>query len=443
MILIIDDETYIRKSLIGLLTDEGYRATAVESAEKAEEFLRTDGVELILLDIQMPGKDGITFLEDNKDRLENVPVIIISGRGDIPTAISAIRSGAHDFIEKPLNPERILLTVRQALKLFHSVRAEKELTGRILDRYRIIGQSQATEKLRSMIDKAAWSDASVLINGENGTGKELVAHQIHYRSRRKIEALVTVNLPAVPETLFESELFGHTMGAFTGAVKDRQGRFEQADSGTIFLDEIGELPMAVQPKLLRVLEGGQFQRLGSTETITVDCRTLAATNRDLEKMMLEGTFREDLFYRLNVINIPVPPLRERPEDIPILLEHFLEQLEAPDSYIFSSEAVGMMASFPWPGNVRQLKNFVHQVVFDRDPGEIGGRDVERIYHQDELSSAPAPKNENRLAAAVRQFEIGLLSRLYQKHGGNISAMARELNIDRGNLSKKLKQLEIV
>jgi len=444
MILIVDDEKYIRSSLAGLLTDEGYQTQAVESAEKAEELLLEQPIDLILLDIQMSGKDGITFLDDNRLRLKETPVIIISGRGDIATAVMAIKLGAYDYIEKPLNPERVLVTVRQALRLSSSMRAEQKLVGRILDKHEIIGRSKAMADLRQMIGKAAESDSSILITGENGTGKELVAHHIHYQSRRRSEAMVTVNCPAIPEQLFESELFGHVKGAFTGASKDRVGRFEKADGGTIFLDEIGDLPLPLQSKLLRVLETGQFEKVGSDTTITVDCRLLTATNRNLKKMVDNSQFREDLYYRLNVIAIEVPPLRKRPEDIPLLVDHFLEKIEAGGQYQFAADAIGLMASYDWPGNVRQLANVVRQAVFACEPGVITAVEIERLYHHHEVEgAAEIAGDENRLTAAVRQFETGFLSKMYQEQGGNIAAMARELNMDRGNLSRKLKQLGIM
>ncbi|MCP4570058.1 MAG: sigma-54-dependent Fis family transcriptional regulator [FCB group bacterium] len=444
MILVIDDEKYIRSSLVGLLGDEGYRAEAVETAEAGEKMLDKEDIELILLDIQMPGKDGISFLADNHDRLAGLPVIVISGRGDIPTAVSAIKLGAFDYIEKPLLPQRVLLTVKQALRFSNTVKREGKLVGHILDKYRIIGRSQAVVRLQEMISKAAASDSTVLITGETGTGKELVARHLHYLSLRKAEPLVVVNCPAIPETLFESELFGHVQGAFTGAHKDRNGRFEQAGSGTLFLDEIGEIPITLQGKLLRVLEYGQFEKLGAEQTLTAACRLVVATNRDLLGMAGEGEFREDLLYRLNVIAINVPPLRDRLEDIPLLIACFMSMREAGELYELSSEAMGMAASFEWPGNIRQLKNFVDQLLFECDPGVIGPDDIRRVYRsRQNYSPAANSSGENRLNAAVRQFETGYLSQLFLKHKGNIAAMSRELGMDRGNLSKKLKLFGIV
>lgn len=444
MILIVDDEPAIRSSLSGLLQDEGYQTIAVESALRAEEVLSAQPISLILLDIQMPGKDGLTFLDDNRRRLTDIPVIIISGRGDIPTAVAAIKLGAGDYIEKPLAPERVLLTVAQAMRLSRSRQTEQKLVGRLLDRYHIIGTSPDVARMRELIAKAAAADVPVLITGENGTGKELAAHQIHYLSRRGSEPLVTVNCPAIPETLFEAELFGHVRGAFTGALRDRAGRFEKASGGTLFLDEIGDLPPGTQGKLLRVLETGQYEKIGSDTTRQSDFRLLAATNRNLQEMVAQKTFREDLYYRLNVLPIEVPPLRQRMEDIPALLDFFWEELDASGRYTLSAPAAGLLASYDWPGNIRQLKNVAARIVFECPPGEIGPADIERIYHQREAAVASSSNaGETGLAAAVRQFETGYLTRLYQKHNGNIAAMARELSMDRGNLSRKLKQLGIV
>jgi two-component system nitrogen regulation response regulator NtrX len=444
MILIIDDEPYIRSSLSGLLSDEGYRVEAVATAERGEEILSAGKVALILLDIQMPGKDGITFLADNRERLQDIPVIVISGRGDIATAVAAIKLGAYDYIEKPLGPERVLVTVKHALRLAGAAQSERKLVAQILDRYEIVGRSSAILAVRQMIDKAAATDATVLITGENGIGKELVAHHIHYRSARKAEPLVTVNCPAIPEPLFESELFGHVKGAFTGAYQDRVGRFEAAHKGTLFLDEIGDLPLSVQGKLLRGLETGRFEKIGSDVTVAADCRLIAATNRDLLQMITAGSFREDLFYRLNVITIRVPPLRERPDDVALLSDHFLEKLGVAEQYRLSPEAVGILASQPWPGNVRQLHNCLQQIVFSSEPGEIGATDALRICRgrEDDAAAELAP-DDNRLTTAVRQFETGYLTQLHRKHDGNIAAMARELGMDRGNLSRKLKSLGIV
>lgn len=444
MILIVDDERHIRSSLSGLLEDEGYRTLAVESAEKAEVALREHPIQVVLLDIQMSGKDGLTFLDDNRDVLRDIPVIVISGRGDIPTAVAAMKLGGYDYIEKPLSPERVLVTVQQAVRLARSLRSEKKLVSHILEKYQMVGDSRPLAQVRRMIEKAAAIDSPILITGENGTGKELVARHVHYSSARKSEAMVIINCPAIPESLFESELFGHTKGAFTGADRERTGRFEKADGGTIFFDEIGDLPMALQGKLLRVLETGEFEKLGSDKTISVDCRLLAATNRDLEQMVAEEKFRQDLYYRINVVNIEVPPLRERTDDIPLLLEHFLGVMNAAAEYTFTPEAIGVLASYEWPGNIRQFRNIVQQIVLGCEPGAIGADDIRRVMNlQQEADAEVAAGSESRLTEAVRHFEIGYLSHLHRKHQGNIAAMARELNMDRGNLSRKLKQLGIM
>ncbi len=444
MILIVDDERHIRSSLSGLLEDEGYRTLAVESAEKAEAALADQPVEIVLLDIQMSGKDGLTFLDDNRERLHDIPVIVISGRGDIPTAVAAMKLGGYDYIEKPLAPERVLVTVQQAMRLSRSLRSEKKLVGHILEKYEMVGNSRPLTDVRRMIEKAAGVDSPVLITGENGTGKELVARHVHYLSSRKSDALVIVNCPAIPEQLFESELFGHTKGAFTGADRDRTGRFEKADGGTIFLDEIGDLPMAMQGKLLRVLETGEFEKIGSDKTISVDCRLLAATNRDLERMVAEGKFRQDLYYRINVLQISVPALRERAEDIPVLLEHFLNVADAAGEFTFNPDAIGVLAAYDWPGNIRQFRNVVQQIIVGCESGNIGADDIRRVMNLQRAGETDVPDGaDNRLTAAVRNFEAGYLSHLHRKHQGNIASMARELNMDRGNLSRKLKQLGIV
>ncbi|MEZ5358168.1 MAG: sigma-54 dependent transcriptional regulator [Candidatus Zixiibacteriota bacterium] len=444
MILVVDDEQYIRSSLVGLLQDEGFEAEAVSSAERAEAALAKNDIELILLDIQMGGKDGITFLDDNVEALSDIPVIIISGQADIPTAVMAIKLGSYDFIEKPLSPERVLVTVRQALRLSRSLRAEKKLTGQILEKYKLIGESQVMKNLRGLIEKAALSDSTILITGENGTGKELIAHHIHYKSPRKAEPLVAVNCPAITESLFESELFGHIKGAFTGANANRKGRFAQAGDGTLFLDEIGDLPAPMQAKLLRVLESGEYEKVGSDVTEQSQCRIIAATNRDMPAAIEAGTFRQDLYYRVNVINIEAPALASRVEDIPLLVEHFLDESGAAGDFAFTSEAIGYLASCNWPGNVRQLKNIIQQVTFLCASGEIGADDIRRIRSQNRDMAIDASEGSgNRLAEAVRQFEVGYLSDLFRRHDGNIAAMARELNMDRGNLSKKLKSLKIV
>jgi two-component system nitrogen regulation response regulator NtrX len=444
MILIIDDEKYIRSSLSGMLTDEGYNTVAAESAEQGEQILINQDIDLILLDIQMPGKDGITFLDDNSDRLANIPVIIISGKSDIPTAVMAIKLGSFDFIEKPLVPERILVTIKQALRLRKSLRTEENLSQKILDKYKIIGQSEAIRKTTRLIEKASGGDATILITGENGVGKELVAYQIHYKSTRRGEPLVIVNCPAIPENLFESELFGHVKGAFTGAQKDRVGRFEKAGVGTLFLDEIGDLSPTAQTKLLRVLESGQFEKVGSDVTQTSNCRIMAATNQNLKKQMESSLFREDLFYRLNVISIEVPSLRDRVEDISLLINHFLHLDSSEQQYSFSADALGYLTAQSWPGNIRQLRNFTQQIMFTCEPGEITVEIIEEMLQRGKSQiRLDATEGENKLTNAVRQFEIGFLSDLFQKHEGNIASMARFLNMDRGNLSRKLKSLKIM
>src|SRR5574342_1283686 len=352
-ILIVDDERAIQTSLRGVLEDEGYRVTAVGSAEEALPRLADDTPDLVLLDIWMPGMDGLEALAEIKQRRPETAVVMISGHGTIETAVKATKLGAYDFIEKPLSLEKTLLTATRALEHTRLERENRNLRAQLERGQEIVGQSPLIEHLRRQIAIAAPSSGRVLIQGENGSGKELVARAIHALSARRDGPFVEVNCAAIPEELIESELFGHERGAFTGAVARRRGKFELADTGTLFLDEIGDMSLKTQAKVLRVLEEQAFERVGGKETIRVDVRVITASNQNLQEQIAAGKFREDLFYRLNVIPIEVPPVRKRKEDIPALVEHFIALFSAENGRrpkTIAAEALGYFLTYDWPGN---------------------------------------------------------------------------------------------
>ncbi|HEX7678648.1 MAG TPA: sigma-54 dependent transcriptional regulator, partial [Thermoanaerobaculia bacterium] len=370
-ILIIDDEASIRETLANILEDEGHQPTLCDSGEAAIAQFAREEYDLVFLDLWLPGIDGMAVLE----RLKTVgapPVIVISGHGNIDSAVRATRLGAYDFLEKPLSLDRVLLTVNHAL-------ADRRLRDQVRDLRQhftleelLIGESDAMKKLDEQIRSAAPSNSRVLITGENGSGKEIVARTLHRLSQRAEQPFIDVNCAAIPEELIESELFGHRKGAFTGAIDDRKGKFELADGGTLFLDEIGDMSLKTQAKVLRVLQEQTFQKVGGQQTISVDVRVIAATNRDLKKMVAEGTFREDLFYRLNVINLEMPALRDRPSDVPLLAGHFLRKFAVENGKQiggFATDALELLSGYAWPGNVRELENVVERAVLSCD-GEV-------------------------------------------------------------------------
>jgi two-component system nitrogen regulation response regulator NtrX len=466
-ILIVDDEAGVRASLTGILSDEGYRVDAVESGEAGVKAVESSRYDLALLDVWLPGIDGIETLNRIQAIDPDLPVVVISGHGTVETAVKAVRLGAADFIEKPLSLERILLAVSNSLRLKDLEKKVREL--RLKDKYKnqIVGESEAIKELLQVIAQAAPSNGRVLITGENGTGKELVARGIHQQSLRSAGPFVEVNCAAIPEELIESELFGHAKGSFTGATASRKGKFEMADGGTLFLDEIGDMTLKTQAKVLRALQEQKIEPVGGSPSVTVDVRVIAATNKNLEDEIRRGAFRDDLYFRLNVIPIHVVPLRERRSDIPILVRHFSRGYAAEyGRHVkdYSPEATQMLVGHDWPGNVRELRNMVerHVIMAKGDMVEVSDLRVLRpppVTDPGSLSSpaSAAPPTSNpplsTLAASLGDFETLSLARedferryIAKKHEacrGNMSRTAEALGVERSYLYKKMKALGLI
>jgi two-component system nitrogen regulation response regulator NtrX len=451
--LIVDDEEGIRQSLTDVLQDEGYRVEAVESGEACLESLAKRKFDLVLLDIWLPGIDGLQTLEQIQ-ALESPPVVImISGHGTIETAVRATKLGAFDFIEKPLSADKTLLTVKHALEQLQLAVQNRQLREELRGQYRIIGDSVPMKALRQQIALAAPTNGRVLIYGESGTGKELVAHALHLLGLRAEQLFVEVNCAAIPEELIESELFGHVKGSFTGALEDKVGKFEQAHGGTLFLDEVGDMSLRTQSKVLRVIEEQRFTLVGSGNNLTVDVRVIAATNKHLDEEIQKGNFREDLFYRLNVIPFYAPALREHAEDIPALATYFLEEFaraygRRPKH--FSESAMEVLLEYRWPGNVRELKNLVERVVI-MVPGErIERRHLPTTFQHDHARSHPARSAGTRFAGgaysslqeARAAYERDYILRKLEENQGNVTRTAEVLGLERSHLYRKMKSLGI-
>jgi two-component system nitrogen regulation response regulator NtrX len=441
-ILVVDDETSILKSLEGILSDEGFEVICAENGAKALEVVEEVIPDLVLLDIWMSGMDGIETLVKIKETYPNLQVVMMSGHGTIETAVKATKFGAYDFIEKPLSLEKLLLSVNNALDHYRleeeiSLLKEKE------KKYHITGHSEAILQLREQFRIVAPTNAWVLISGENGTGKELVAHTIHRLSRRSHKPMVEVNCAAIPEDLIESELFGHEKGAFTGATTMRKGKFDLAHEGTIFLDEIGDMSLKAQSKTLRILQEQKFERVGGTRTIKIDVRVIAATNKDLEAEIEKGTFRDDLYFRLNVIPIRVPPLRERGDDISELVNEFIEEFSLSTNIEpkeVSEEALSVLQKYEWPGNVRELKNLVERLMIMIRDNVIQAKDIPSPYNR---SAEVKGGFESAFAFdsfrdARSEFEKIFIESKLREFNGNISQTAEAIGIERSNLHKKIK-----
>jgi two-component system nitrogen regulation response regulator NtrX len=450
-ILVIDDEKTILETLAGILADEGFSPVCVDSAESGLKHLKSEAVDLVLLDIWMPGMDGMEALQKIKEDYPELQVIMISGHGTIETAVQATKMGAFDFIEKPLSYDKIVLAIKNGLR-FSSLETEnlilRQKTG---SKPAITGNSPALKILMEQIERVAPTDAWVLIRGQHGTGKELVAQTIHRLSGRSTKPMVEVNCAAIPEELIESELFGHEKGSFTGAQTSKRGKFDQADGGMLFLDEIGDMSLKTQAKILRILQEQTFERVGGNQTIQVDVRVLAATNKNLEEEIELGNFRADLFWRLNVVPIVLPLLRERLEDIPLLVADFVKDFshKGLGKKSFTPEALAVMMRHSWPGNVRELRNFVERLVIMSPDTEISGQTVEKYLQQDHSVQESAPdaaiflpyKNKN-FKEAKREFEREYIILKLRENNNNISQTSELLGMERSHLHKKLKSLNI-
>jgi two-component system nitrogen regulation response regulator NtrX len=445
-ILIVDDEPGVRSALSGVLKDEGYDVEAVESGEACLERLGRQSYDVVVLDIWLPGMDGLATLSRMRERQIETQVVIISGHGNIESAVRAIKMGAFDFVEKPLSLEKTVLVVRNALRQRRLEAENQALRAKVDAQHTLVGESYAIEQLREQIAMAAPTNGRVLIMGENGTGKELVARNIHDMSRRRTAPFVEVNCAAIPEELIESELFGHVRGAFTGAVADRRGKFEAAHGGTIFLDEIGDMSLKTQAKVLRVLQEQVMEPVGGSTRIRVDARVLAATNKDLPTEIRAGRFREDLYFRLNVIPIFVPALRDRQEDIPLLADHFMalmarEYGRRPKT--FERDAVKVLQQYAWPGNVRELRNIVERLMIMVPGDRITSRDL-TFLEQGTVAAADAarPVPLAALHDARDQFERDYILRALAQQHGNISRTAEVLGVERSNLYRKMRAFGI-
>lgn len=441
-IMIVDDEPTICASLGGALDDEGYKVVVARDGPEALKSIEEEVPDLVLLDIWMPELDGIETLKRIRSQYPGLQVIMISGHGTIETAVTATKLGAFDFIEKPLSLDKTLLTIQNALN-FRQLKDDNLILRQKAERhYKLTGSSSAIQQLRATIERVAPTQATVLITGENGTGKELVARAIHRLSPRNSRPLVEVNCAALPEQLIESELFGHEKGAFTGANERRRGRFDLASNGTVFLDEIGDMSMKTQAKILRILQEQRFERVGGTKTIQVDVRIIAATNKDLSQEIREERFREDLYYRLNVIPIHVPPIRERSEDIPLLVEDFLEEFAREGGTRkkqITPEALRALQRQPWPGNVRELKNFIERLVI-LVPDEV----LDLSHFPDGFTRETGPAltskalDQPTFKKAKHEFEKEYLRRKLQEYHWNISQTAEAIGLERSHLHRKIK-----
>jgi DNA-binding NtrC family response regulator len=446
-LLLVEDESGLRQAIAEQLADRGYHVEQADSGEAAVARLADFAYDIIVTDLRLPGIDGGAVVEAAVARYPEIVAIVVTGFGTVKDAVEAIKRGAWDFVSKPFQIDELLHVLDSALEQRRLKSENAYLRAQLEERYRfegLIGKSRAMTRLFQLLETVAATNSTILITGETGTGKEVVARAIHHNSPRKANRFVALNCSAIPETLLEAELFGHVRGAFTGAVANRQGRLEQAHKGTLFLDEVGTMSAALQMKLLRVLQEREFERVGDSRTIKVDVRIIAATNSDLHQMVADGSFRGDLYYRLNVIPIELPPLRERKEDVPLLVQHFLEKFRNTPMTV-SQEAMRWLMSYDWPGNVRQLENAIERAVaFSGGRSQIDVTDMPPELEQAAaapLSSAiTLPETGMDLDAFIAGIERDLIQRSLERTGGNKGKAARLLNLKRTTLVEKLKRL---
>ena len=443
-LLIVDDEANTLASLSRAFRLAGHDAVVCDNANKALEMAKAQSFDLIMSDVVMPGKDGLSLLEELKTQGVVAPVVMMSGQAHIEMAVRATKLGALDFLEKPISTEKLLLTVENALRL-RRLESENQQLRQRLGKHEMVWKGEAMRRVVAQVERVAASETRVCILGETGTGKELVARTLHERSARASGPFVTLNCAAVPAELIESELFGHEKGSFTGAAGRHVGKFEQAERGTIFLDEIGDMPLQMQAKLLRVLEENEIERVGGEKPIRVDVRVLVATHRDLEAHVKEGKFRQDLFHRIYVFPLVLPPLRERREDIPTLIEHFAAQVSAQNGWKpvpFTPEAIARLEAHPWPGNVRELRNMVERLMLLAPNGEVDLETVELALPLAAGTTSYTGVESGPLADRVQGFERDVILAELKRHHYNVTSAAKALHLERSHLYKKAEQLGI-
>jgi two-component system nitrogen regulation response regulator NtrX len=444
-ILVVDDEASIRSSLQGILEDEGYEVKTAETGEKGLDLLKRQNFGLILLDIWLPEMNGMDVLTQVKSMEEHPQIVVISGHGNVETAVKATKLGAFDFLEKPLSLEKVVLTVNNALRQHKLEEENIQLREKIKPRFYLVGKSAAIQKLRKEIKKAAPTSGRVLISGENGSGKELAARLIHQQSQRKDKRFVELNCAAIPDDLIESELFGYVKGYAPHANKDKKGKLLQADAGTLFLDEIGDMSLKTQAKLVKAIVTQKFEPLGSAEIVAFDTRLIAATSKNLKDLILKGKFKEDLFFKLNVIPMTIPPLRERTEDIPLLVHYFLRYFSAEygkKTKTMGREAMKAFLNYTWPGNVSELMNVIERFVIMVEDDEIGVSHLNLLVEARELESMPGLHNHPTLGQAALLFEKKFIHRALTKNRWDLVKTAAELDLEADALRDKIKVFNI-
>ena len=449
VIMVVDDDEGMLENYSRLLAKMGYACVAENDGTTALEKLKLVKPDVLLTDLKMPGKNGFDILNSSRETCSDIPVILVTAYGSIPTAVEAVKHGAFDFISKPFSSEQLMIVLERAVRQKSLCDENKKLRERLADSSpdELVGHSPALKEIIELISRVSGTDANILITGESGTGKELVAQAIHRRSARKSRPFIPIDCAALPENLLESELFGYEKGAFSGATGSKPGLFESAEGGTLFLDEIGEMPLAMQAKLLRAIQERQVRRLGSTKLISIDVRILSATNRDLKKRAAGGAFRDDLFYRLNVIRLHVPPLRERKGDIPLLVQHFIgkySKAHGKNVSRISSEAMSVLEMYAWPGNIRELQNIMERAVVLSQGAQIGRPDLPSEMQQGVPPDLPLDKLDYKTAkdAWLARFETVYLAAVLRETGGNISLAAKKAGIDRKTVHRLINRYNL-